>query len=130
MGAVAVTGRALFACGADSDGFPVCMGDGGTCGPDDRCTRLDPNHWSSWTTDPGPGGCRFPTAAAMERIMADKQKLVLTIECEGDDTAKAAQVLRITAEQLRDQGFALGEWTVESGMSSMHLTGPAAQEGN
>lgn len=24
----------LYACGTDNDGFPECMGDGSTCGPD------------------------------------------------------------------------------------------------
>jgi hypothetical protein len=30
-----------FACGTDNDGFPTCMGDGGTCGIL-GCDRLEP----------------------------------------------------------------------------------------
>jgi hypothetical protein len=30
-----------FACATDNDGFPECMGDGSTCGPDDRCLGLE-----------------------------------------------------------------------------------------
>lgn len=29
--------KTLFACGADNDGYPQCMGDGSTCGPGDVC---------------------------------------------------------------------------------------------
>ena len=32
--------RILFACGADGDGYPNCMGDGSTCGPPDTCVAL------------------------------------------------------------------------------------------
>lgn len=27
----------LYQCGTDNDGFPTCMGDGGSCGPDGVC---------------------------------------------------------------------------------------------
>jgi hypothetical protein len=30
-----------FACATDNDGFPECMGDGSTCGPDDICLGLE-----------------------------------------------------------------------------------------
>jgi hypothetical protein len=29
-----------FACPTDNDGFPQCMGDGSTCGPNYTCTEL------------------------------------------------------------------------------------------
>lgn len=32
--------RERFACPTDNDGFPECMGDGSTCGPNYTCTQL------------------------------------------------------------------------------------------
>jgi hypothetical protein len=37
-----------FACPTDNDGFPECMGDGGTCGAGGVCDRL------AVTPDPAP----------------------------------------------------------------------------
>lgn len=34
--------KVLFACATDNDGFPVCQGDGTTCGLGGVCAELDP----------------------------------------------------------------------------------------
>lgn len=56
----------LFACGTDNDGYPNCMGDGSTCGPQGKCTLLHTSCERRCSFDcpapQGKGWCRWPLA--------------------------------------------------------------------